>query len=158
MEHSFLIPPLRVGRPEEIAWDGDIDVIVVGFGGAGACAAIEAAEQGAEVLVLDRYDGGGATARSGGVVYAGGTRFQAEAGVQDTAEEMHKYLAYQLALEGDQCLRSYCDGSAEEIEWLCRHGVEFGSSVYEAKADYPPDGLLSLLFRQRAPRQFPRRR
>ena len=36
-------------------WDAEVDVIVVGFGGAGACAALEAAQQGASVLVLDRF-------------------------------------------------------------------------------------------------------
>ena len=64
------------------AWDDQADVVVVGFGGAGACAAIEAARNGAEVLVLDRFTGGGATAASGGVVYAGGgTSVQRATGV-----------------------------------------------------------------------------
>jgi len=48
------------------------DVIIVGYGDAGAAAAIEAADRGARVLVLDRAYGGGASALSGGVVYAGG--------------------------------------------------------------------------------------
>ncbi len=55
----------------------DYDVIIVGFGGSGAAAAIEAAESGARVLVLDRAHGGGATALCGDVVYAGaGTKYQ----------------------------------------------------------------------------------
>ncbi|MGB6454276.1 MAG: FAD-dependent oxidoreductase, partial [Streptosporangiaceae bacterium] len=45
------------------------DVIVVGYGVAGVCAAIEAADAGARVLALDRGYGGGASALSGGVVY-----------------------------------------------------------------------------------------
>ncbi|GFJ96430.1 hypothetical protein Prum_100720 [Phytohabitans rumicis] len=66
-------------------WDEWADVVVVGFGAAGACAAIEAAEAGASVTVVDRFDGGGATALSGGVVYAGGgTAQQRAAGVVDT--------------------------------------------------------------------------
>ena len=44
------------------------DVLVVGFGAAGACAAIEATDAGAEVLLVDRFAGGGATALSGGIV------------------------------------------------------------------------------------------
>jgi len=36
-------------------WDAEVDVVVVGFGGAGACAALEAAQRGASVLVLDRF-------------------------------------------------------------------------------------------------------
>jgi len=68
-------------------WDVQADVVVVGFGAAGACAALEAAAAGRRVLVLDRFDGGGATALSGGVVYAGGgTPQQRAAGVGDSAE------------------------------------------------------------------------
>ena len=49
-------------------WDATADVVVVGFGGAGAAAALAAREAGAEVLALDRYLGGGATNLSGGIV------------------------------------------------------------------------------------------
>ena len=67
-------------------WDLEADVVVVGFGAAGACAALEAAAAGASVLVLDRFGGGGATALSGGVVYAGGgTPQQRAAGVRRLA-------------------------------------------------------------------------
>ena len=38
-------------------WDYDVDVVVVGFGAAGASAALEARQQGASVLVLDRFHG-----------------------------------------------------------------------------------------------------
>ena len=43
------------------AWDAEADVVIVGLGGAGACAAIEAAAGGAEVAVLERASGGGGT-------------------------------------------------------------------------------------------------
>ncbi len=56
----------------ELAWDDETDVIVVGFGGAGVCAAIEAADRGSRVLVIERFTGGGATRLSGGIIYAGG--------------------------------------------------------------------------------------
>jgi succinate dehydrogenase/fumarate reductase flavoprotein subunit len=42
------------------AWDIQADVVVVGFGAAGACAALEAAAAGCDVVVLDRFAGGGA--------------------------------------------------------------------------------------------------
>ena len=42
-------------RAESIAkWDHEADVVIVGYGGAGACAAIEAARAGASVLLLER--------------------------------------------------------------------------------------------------------
>jgi len=57
------------------------DVLIIGYGIAGVSAAIEAADRGARVLVLDRGHGGGASALSGRIVYAdGGTRYQQAAG------------------------------------------------------------------------------
>jgi choline dehydrogenase-like flavoprotein len=66
-------------------WDEEVDVVVVGFGGAGASAAIESIAQGASVMVVERFKGGGATALSGGIVYlGGGTDLQRRAGYDDT--------------------------------------------------------------------------
>jgi succinate dehydrogenase/fumarate reductase flavoprotein subunit len=48
-------------------WDLEADVVCVGYGGAGAVAAIEAHDAGASVLILEKMDrGGGNTAISGG--------------------------------------------------------------------------------------------
>jgi len=115
------------------------DVVVVGFGAAGACAAIEAADAGADVVVLDRFEGGGATALSGGVVYAGGgTSVQREAGVEDTPEAMLAYLEREV---GDaahaETLRAFCDGSSAMIDWLQRQGVAFEGSLAPHKTSYP---------------------
>ena len=56
-------------------WDREADVVVVGFGAAGASAAIEARSAGGEVLVLERASGGGGTsANSTGEVYLGAAR------------------------------------------------------------------------------------
>lgn len=67
-----VLPPLEVDDAAAVAWTEEADVVVVGWGAAGACAAIEARAQGASVIVVDRFEGGGASALSGGVVYAGG--------------------------------------------------------------------------------------
>src|SRR5690349_8833165 len=48
-------------------WDQEVDVIIVGYGGAGAAAALTAARAGAEVLILEKNaEGGGNTRYSGG--------------------------------------------------------------------------------------------
>lgn len=117
------------------------DVIVVGFGLAGAAAAIEAADRGARVLVLDSAYGGGASALSGGVVYAGGgTRYQTEAGYEDSPENLYTYLKQEVgdAVE-DATLRRFCDESPGMIPWLEQQGVTFGSSVAPYKTSYPTD-------------------
>ncbi len=120
-------------------WDVQADVVVVGFGAAGACAALEAASAGCSVLVLDRFEGGGATALSGGVVYAGGgTPQQRAAGVTDSPEAMFGYLSTEV---GDvvpaATLREFCQGSAAMLVWLEDHGVPFEGSLCPDKTSYP---------------------
>ncbi|RDH80464.1 FAD-binding protein [Mycolicibacterium moriokaense] len=119
----------------------DYDVVVVGFGMAGACAAIAAAESGASVLVIDRALGGGASALSGGVVYAGGgTPYQREAGFDDTPENMFDYLRQEIeGVVDDETLRRFCDDSAAQIGWLERHGARFAGSLCDYKTSYPTD-------------------
>lgn len=120
-------------------WDAEADVVVVGFGGAGACAAIEAADRGCEVLVVDRFRGGGATAISGGIVYAGGgTRHQVEAGFADTAEAMLTYLRLETGdAVSEATLERFCAQSVENLRWLESNGVPFDSSLAPRKTSYP---------------------
>lgn len=117
------------------------DLIVVGFGAAGACAAIEAAEAGLSVLVLDRFEGGGASAISGGVIYAGGgTSVQLEAGVDDSFEAMLAYLKLETqGVVSEQTLNEFCRQSVEGIEWLKAHGLCFEASLCPHKTSYPSD-------------------
>ena len=120
-------------------WDVRADVVVVGFGAAGACAAIEAAQAGRNVVVLDRFRGGGATALSGGVVYAGGgTAQQREAGVADSPGAMFDYLSLEVGeAVSPGTLREFCAGSASMLGWLERHGVPFEGSLCPDKTSYP---------------------
>ncbi|MFC4853668.1 FAD-binding protein [Actinophytocola glycyrrhizae] len=121
--------------------DRDVDVVVVGFGGAGACAALEAARSGASVLAVDRFTGGGATAMSGGIVYAGGgTSVQKAAGVVDTVDDMVAYLRQETGdVVSEETLREFCATSAEMVEWLADAGVPFDPSVCPFKTSYPPN-------------------
>jgi len=133
--------PLVLEEPSARQWDDSADLVIVGFGGAGVAAALEAAEQGVSVLALDRYEGGGSSAANGGVFYAGGgTRIQREAGVEDTAEEMFKYLSLETqGVVSDQTLRGFCDESAATVDWLLAHGALLSSSgVFGKKVSYPP--------------------
>lgn len=117
------------------------DVIVVGFGAAGAAAAIEAADRGATVLVLDRTYGGGASALSGGIVYAGGgTAQQRAAGYRDTVDNLFAYLKKEAGDAVDEAtLRDFCEQSPGIIPWLEKQGAEFGHSVAPYKTSYPTD-------------------
>ena len=120
-------------------WDLEADVVVVGYGAAGACAALEAVAAGADVIVLDRFAGGGATALSGGVVYAGGgTIQQSQAGVRDTPEAMFGYLSAEVGdAVSPATLRDFCEHSAELLAWLSCQGVPFEGSLCPDKTSYP---------------------
>ncbi len=133
--------PLVVTKANGLEWDREVDVVVVGFGGAGACAALEAYAQEAEVLVLDRFHGGGATAISGGVFYSGGgTHIQREAGATDDAEQMYRYLSLEVkGVVSDETLRDFCDTSVANLEWLEAQGVPFEGSLCPSKTSYPTD-------------------
>ena len=76
------------------SWSQEADVVIVGYGGAGSCAAIEARAAGAEVLVLERaWQGGGTSIQASGQLYlGGGTPLQKACGFDDDPDEMFKYL------------------------------------------------------------------
>jgi 3-oxo-5alpha-steroid 4-dehydrogenase len=139
--HSYVESALRMEDTDAVQWSDTADVVVAGFGGAGACAALEAKSHGADVLAIDRFSGGGATSVSGGVYYGGGTKVQKQAGVEDSAEELYKYLKMETqGVVKDETLRKFCNDSGNNLDWLTSQGVKFGGPVYEKKTVYPPDG------------------
>ncbi|RFO96021.1 FAD-binding protein [Rhodoferax lacus] len=137
-----ILPPLLVDAGQALAWSDTTDVLVVGWGAAGACAAIEARAAGAEVLVLDRFGGGGASVLSGGVVYAGGgTPYQQQAGFADTPQAMQDYLRQEVnGMVSEATLQRFCQDSAANLAWLEQQGVRFGASMPAHKTSYPPKG------------------
>ena len=131
--------PLVVEDAEGAQWDDEADLVVVGLGAAGIAAAIEARERGADVILLDRFEGGGATAISGGVFYAGGgTHIQEGAGVEDTVENMCRYLSMEVQdAVSDETLRDFCETSAANVRWLTDRGVPFLPNLCPVKTSYP---------------------
>lgn len=59
--------PETVAVQDITEWSDEVDVLVIGFGMGGGCAAVSAAEAGAQVLALERAaSAGGTTAMAGG--------------------------------------------------------------------------------------------
>jgi len=116
-------------------WDDEADVVIVGLGCAGACAAIEARLAGARVLVLERASGGGGvTAMAAGHVYAGGgTRVQKAVGVADSVDDMEKYLVANTPEPDRDKIHLYCSQSVAHFDWLVAQGVPFKDSMYKGK-------------------------
>lgn len=132
--------PATVGATEAGAFSDDVDVVVVGFGIAGGCAAVTAAESGARVLVLERAAAaGGTTSMAGGHFYlGGGTAVQQATGHEDSAEEMYKYLVAVTEDPELDKIRAYCEQSVEHFDWLESLGFQFERSYYPGKVVVPP--------------------
>ncbi|WP_327143263.1 FAD-dependent oxidoreductase [Nocardia sp. NBC_01327] len=146
MAETATVRPLR--SSEVTSWDFEADVVVVGYGIAGVCAAIEAAGAGADVLVLERTGGwGGAAALSGGFIYlGGGTALQRALGFEDTAENMEKFLTAALGPGVDKNkIHDYCQGSVEHFDWLVSQGVPFKEEFW-GEPGYEPPGDQGLMF------------
>jgi succinate dehydrogenase/fumarate reductase flavoprotein subunit len=111
------------------------DVVIVGLGAAGVSAAIEARRAGANVLVLERASaGGGSTALSGGFVYlGGGTRVQKLNGIEDTAEDMYRYLQAMSPEAAPEKVKLYADGSVAHFDWLEENAARFDDRYYPHK-------------------------
>jgi fumarate reductase flavoprotein subunit len=109
--------------------DFTADVVIIGAGAAGLTAALAAAENGSEVVVLERdASPSGSTSMSSGFVPAPGTRFQHAIGVtDDTAELFFSDLKAKTYGQLDERLaRLAAENIAPAMEWLAdRCGVEW---------------------------------
>ena len=118
-------------------WTHTKDVLIVGFGGAGACAAIEAADNGASVAVFEAAsESGGSTKLSSAELYlGGGTQVQKAVGYDDSVEDVFGYLMDSNGPQADEAkTRAYAEGGATHLDWLMALGVPFKMSEYPERA------------------------
>lgn len=143
---SGLDIPTTVDASDVAEWSDEVDVVVIGFGIGGGCAAVSAAARGARVLVLERAAvAGGTTSLAGGHFYlGGGTAVQEATGFTDSAEEMYAYLVAMSREPEHDKIRAYCEGSVEHFNWLEDLGIAFERSYYPEKAVIQPntEGLM----------------
>ena len=130
------------------SWDDEADVVIAGYGIAGVAAAIEAAEAGADVLVVERTGGwGGAAAMAGGFLYlGGGTALQKACGFDDSVEDMTAFLNVAMGPGADETrIADYCGGSVAHFDWLVRRGVPFKPAFW-GEPGWEPPGDEGLMF------------
>ena len=106
------------------------DVLVVGGGGAGLAAAIEARDQGAHVLLIEKNTAlGGSTAWSIGSVTSSGTRYQKKRGIVDSPEDhwadMPGFAGDLDARDNAPLRRILCEEIPATFQWLLDSGVHF---------------------------------
>jgi fumarate reductase flavoprotein subunit len=114
------------------AGDGEYDIVVVGMGGAGMCAAIAAKEAGAErIVILEKAAVvGGNTNFSSGGMNAAETRYQKEAGIEDSVESfISDTLEGGHHLNNVDLVTAMCTRSSDAIDWLADHGMELSNVV-----------------------------
>jgi 3-oxo-5alpha-steroid 4-dehydrogenase len=140
------VTPLPVS---EIAhWDDEADVVIAGFGIAGAAAAVEATRHGADVLVLERTGSwGGAASMAGGFIYlGGGTPIQKACGFDDSVENMTAFLNVAMGPGADEKrIADYCDGSLDQFDWLVENGVVFKPEFF-GEPGWEPMGDQGLMY------------
>ncbi|OBA85863.1 flavoprotein [Mycolicibacterium elephantis] len=129
-------------------WDEEADVVIAGFGIAGAAAAVEAACAGADVLVLERTGSwGGAASMAGGFIYlGGGTPIQKACGFEDSVANMAAYLNVAMGPGADEKrIADYCEGSLEHFDWLVGCGVQFKPEFF-GEPGWEPMGDQGLMY------------
>ena len=119
-------------------WDNDVDVVVLGTGGAGLTAALTAATNGASVEVYEKAPTvGGTTAVSGGIVW-----IPAHPRLRDgelPAEDAMDYLrAQSLGFMDDELVETFVRTGAEMLDFVEAHS-DLQFEVAEGFPDYKPE-------------------
>ncbi|GAA0951213.1 FAD-dependent oxidoreductase [Actinocorallia libanotica] len=123
-------------------WDSEVDVAVVGGGACGVMTALRAARNpGLVVAVFEKSTRDGCNAAiSSGSLAAGGTRFQAAAGIEDSPRRHADDI---LAASGDEewrpVVEALCAAAPEFVEWIADTGypVEIGADMPRAGMSAP---------------------
>lgn len=129
-------------------WHDEADVVIAGFGVAGAAAAVEASRAGADVLVLERTGSwGGAAAMAGGFIYlGGGTALQKACGFDDSVDSMAAFLNAAMGPGADERkVADYCSGSVAHFDWLVDCGVKFKAEFF-GEPGWEPMGDQGLMY------------
>ncbi len=123
-------------------WDGELDVLVVGFGIAGACAAYEASCAGAATAIFEvAASYGGSSALSGGEIYlggSGGTDVQRANGFEDSTEDFYTYLMLAGGPNANAArVRLYAENALAHYGWLKARGIPFKGTYVAEKVVEP---------------------
>lgn len=123
------------------------DIIIVGAGGAGMSAALEAKDKGMNPVIFEKMPiAGGNTIKSSSGMNASETKFQQEQGIKDNND-----LFYEETLKGGHgtndkdMLRFFVDHSASAIDWLDSIGIRLNNititgGMNEKRTHRPEDG------------------
>ncbi|MEM7251625.1 MAG: FAD-dependent oxidoreductase [Pseudomonadota bacterium] len=123
-------------------WDEACDVVVVGGGGAGLCAAIEAASIGRKVVLLEKEPMlGGSTAWSVGSISVTNSPHQRAAGIHDSPDahfdDLEALSGKYQSRDNRALRRMLVDNITETFAWLEQTGLVFVGPNPEPPHRYP---------------------
>ena len=147
VDASTLVKQVAAQTAEKTQETRDVDVVIVGAGGAGMSAAITAKQQGKTVLLLEKmpYVGGNTTKATGGM-NAAETHYQAEQGIEDSVEQfVEDTMKGGHNINNPDLVRTLAEKSADAINWLDEIGaplpkVSFSGGATNARIHAPADG------------------
>lgn len=131
--------PLAETGDNEIVWEDEADVIVMGFGGAGGTAAIEAARQGSTVLLFEKapeeFAGGNSSVCEGAALIGRD---------QDIAFENTRRLTTKTSVTDDE-IKAYIQNTCRQVEWA-NEALGLNAEVVDISKDghTAPWGLLDI--------------
>ncbi len=106
----------------------DVDVLIIGSGAAGLCAALAARDGGAERVLVAEGEAtvGGSSRLSSGLVMGAGTRHQRERGIDDDGAALfHDYMQINRWNVDAGIVHRLCEQSGSVVDWLGDLGVEY---------------------------------
>ena len=129
------------------AWDVETDVVVVGSGAGGLCAALSVNAAGHRSLVIEKGATlGGASVVSGGVIWVPHNRIMRERGVPDDEESGYTYMRSLIKTSGlatsESRIRAFLRWGPETLDFVGREGVALQACLgYSDYEDDMPGGL-----------------
>lgn len=112
------------------AWAAEVnlntDLVVVGAGSAGLSAAVQGAELGKKVVLLEKNPFVGGNSQHAEGLFAVDSEWNRLRGDPLTRQQAYKaFIERQNHLVDPYKNKDFVEGSAENIEWLASHGIEF---------------------------------
>lgn len=118
----------EVKSSDDVDFDSEVPLAIIGAGAAGLCAALAASEAGVDPVVVERDAvPSGSTALSAGLIPAAGTRFQRKRGVEDAAKRFAEDISRKSHGEADPTLvQAVAANAGPTVEWLAdAYGTPF---------------------------------
>jgi len=147
VDATALVPSADAANVEKTDETLDVDVVIVGAGGAGMTAAIELTQAGKNVVILEKmpYTGGNTTKATGGM-NAAETKFQEAEGIEDSiAQFVEDTMKGGKDMNDIDLVTKMAENSSDGIDWLESIGaplpkVSFSGGATNARIHSPEDG------------------